>query len=115
MPIYESAGQGKLTPRWFRRIIRSALESLNLDMPDPIPAAVRTHLSLVSPRDALWKVHWPEAGESFADLQSARTPAHIRLIFDELFFIELGLELRRREQKANRDCLPGKRQGAGGD
>ena len=89
-PIYESAGQGKLTPRWFRRIIRWALENLSPDLPDPIPAAVRTHLSLISPREALWRVHWPEAGESFADLQSSRTPAHIRLIFDELFFIELG-------------------------
>jgi ATP-dependent DNA helicase RecG len=100
VPIYESAGQGKLTPRWFRRIIRFALENLNPDLPDPIPAAVRAHLSLVSPREALWKVHWPDAGESFADLQSSRTPAHIRLIFDELFFVELGLELKHREQKA---------------
>jgi ATP-dependent DNA helicase RecG len=33
-------------------------------------------------------------------LQSARTPAHIRLIFEELFFVELGLELKRRQQKA---------------
>ena len=100
VPIYESTGQGKLTPRWFRRIIRGTLENLNPDLPDPIPAAVRAHLSLVSPREALWRVHWPEAGESFADLQSSRTAAHIRLIFDELFFIELGLELKRREQKA---------------
>ncbi|MBZ5656125.1 MAG: ATP-dependent DNA helicase RecG [Acidobacteriia bacterium] len=98
VPIYESTG--KLTPRWFRCIIRSALENLNPDLPDPIPPAVRAHLSLVSPREALWKVHWPDAGESFADLQSARTPGHIRLIFDELFFVELGLELKRREQKA---------------
>jgi ATP-dependent DNA helicase RecG len=100
VPIYESTGQGKLTPRWFRRIIRSALENLSPDQPDPIPAAVRAHLGLVSPREALWQVHWPEAGESFSDLQSSRTPAHIRMIFDELFFIELGLELKRREQKA---------------
>jgi ATP-dependent DNA helicase RecG len=100
VPIYESTGQGKLTPRWFRRIIRGTLDNLSPDLPDPIPAAVRAHLSLVSPREALWKVHWPDAGESFADLQSSRTPAHIRLIFDELFFVELGLELKRREQKA---------------
>ncbi|HEY6304108.1 MAG TPA: ATP-dependent DNA helicase RecG [Terriglobales bacterium] len=100
VPIYESTGQGRLTPRWFRRIIRGALENLSPDLPDPIPAAVRTHLSLVSPREALFKVHWPDAGESFADLQSSRTAAHIRMIFDELFFIELGLELKRREQKA---------------
>src|SRR5271154_6574489 len=100
VPIYESAGQGKLTPRWFRRIIRWTLDNLNPDLPDPIPAAVRAHLSLVSPREALSQVHWPDAGESFTNLQSSRTPAHIRMIFDELFFIELGLELRRREQKA---------------
>src|SRR5271168_3385488 len=100
VPIYESTGQGKLTPRWFRRIIRWTLENLNPDSPDPIPAAVRAHLSLVSPREALWKVHWPDPGESFGDLQSSRSPAHIRMIFDELFFIELGLELKRREQKA---------------
>jgi ATP-dependent DNA helicase RecG len=100
VPIYESTGQGKLTPRWFRRIIRGTLENLNPDLPDPIPAAVRAHLSLVSPREALWKVHWPDAGESFTDLQSSRTAAHVRMIFDELFFIELGLELKRREQKA---------------
>jgi ATP-dependent DNA helicase RecG len=100
VPIYESAGQGKLTSRWFRRVIRWTLENLSPHLHDPIPAAVRAHLSLASPREALLKVHWPDAGESFNDLQSSRTPAHIRMIFDELFFIELGLELRRREQKA---------------
>src|SRR6267378_1994176 len=100
VPIYESTGQGKLTPRWFRRIIRWALDNLGPDALDPIPAAVRAHLSLIARREALAKVHWPDPGESFADLQSSRTPAHIRLIFDELFFVELGLELKRREQRA---------------
>jgi ATP-dependent DNA helicase RecG len=100
VPIYESAGQGRLTPRWFRRTIRTALENLTPDLTDPIPAAVRSHLGLISPREALWKVHWPEAGESFDDLQTSRTPAHVRMIFEELFFVELGLELKRRQQKA---------------
>src|SRR6202795_2494204 len=100
VPIYESTAQGKLTPRWFRRMIRWTLENLNHNLPDPIPAAVRAHMSLVAPREAWWKVHWPDAGESFSDLQASRTAAHIRLIFDELFFVELGLELKHREQKA---------------
>ena len=100
VPIYESAGQGRLTSRWFRRTIRTALENLNPDLPESIPTAVRAHLGLISPRQALWKVHWPDAGESLEDLRSARTPAHLRLIFDELFFVELGLELKRRQQKA---------------
>jgi ATP-dependent DNA helicase RecG len=99
VPIYESAGQGRVTARWFRRVIRTALDDLTPDLAETIPAAVRSRLALVSPREALWKVHWPEAGESFEDLQSSRTAAHIRLIFEELFFVELGLELKRRQQK----------------
>jgi len=100
VPIYESAGQGKLTSRWFRRTIRTALENLTPELPESIPAAVRKRLDLMPSRQALWKVHWPDEGESFQDLQASRTQAHIRLIFEELFFIELGLELKRREQKA---------------
>jgi ATP-dependent DNA helicase RecG len=98
VPIYEAIG--RLTPRWFRRAIRTALDNLTPDLPEPIPAAVRAHLGLISPQAALWNVHWPEPGESFDALQTSRTPAHIRMIFDELFFVELGLELKRRQQKA---------------
>jgi len=100
VPIYESAGQGRLTPRWFRRIINIALENLPPELPDPVPAVVRSRMNLIAPREALWRVHWPDPGENFQDLQASRTPAHIRLIFEELFFLELGLELKRREQKA---------------
>ena len=100
VPIYESAGQGRLTSRWFRRIIHTALENLPSDLPDPIPEIVRRHLSLISPREALQKVHWPDPGESIEYLLSSRTPAHVRLIFEELFFVELGLEVKRREQRA---------------
>ncbi len=98
VPIYEATG--RLTPRWFRRAIRTALDNLTPELPDAIPAMVRNHVALVAPRAALWNVHWPEPGESLNDLQSFRTPALIRMIFDELFFVELGLELKRREQKA---------------
>lgn len=100
VPIYESAGQGKVTPRWFRRIIHRALEDLAPELPDPIPEPVRQRMQLIGPREALWRVHWPDPGESFHDLQSWRTPAHVRLIFEELFFLELGLEMKRRQQRA---------------
>jgi ATP-dependent DNA helicase RecG len=100
VPIYEATGQGRLTSRWFRRTIRQALENLPANLPDPVPATIRQRLSLMGPREALWQVHWPEAGESLRDLQEARTPAHVRMIFEELFLLELGLELKRRQLKA---------------
>ena len=100
VPIYEGTGQGRLTSRWFRRVIRFALDNLAPETQDPVPETVRARLRLISPREALIKVHWPDPGESLIDLQSSRTPAHVRLIFEELFFTELGLELKRRQQKA---------------
>ena len=44
VPIYE-AGR-RLTSKWFRRIIRTALDNLTPDLPEAIPAAVRAHLGL---------------------------------------------------------------------
>ncbi len=100
VPIYETAGNGRLTARWFRRVIHAMLESLDQDLPDAIPPAVRGRMGLIDRRRAFWQAHWPEVGESLANLQAARTPAHIRLIFEELFFLELGLELKRRKMRA---------------
>jgi ATP-dependent DNA helicase RecG len=102
VPIYEAAGKGKLTSRWFRRIIHGALENLAPDVPDGVPAPIRARMGLVPRREAFWRAHWPDPGESFQLLQAARTPAHIRLIFEELFFLELGLELKRNRMRALR-------------
>jgi ATP-dependent DNA helicase RecG len=100
VPIYESAGNGRLSSRWFRRAIRTTLESLTSEIPDPVPAAVGARLNLIPRTQAFWQVHWPDPGEPFQDLQNARTPAHQRLIFEELFFLELGLELKRQRIRA---------------
>lgn len=100
VPIYESAGKGRLTARWFRRVIHGMLENLDQDIPDAIPAVVRGRIGLIDRRRAFWQAHWPEVGESILKLQEARTPAHLRMIFEELFFLELGLELKRRKVRA---------------
>jgi ATP-dependent DNA helicase RecG len=100
VPIYESAAQGRINARWFRKTIHTALENLDPNLPEAIPETVRKRMALVGPLEALKKVHFPDPGESFSLLQAARSPAHLRLIFEELFFVELGLELRRRQQKA---------------
>jgi ATP-dependent DNA helicase RecG len=100
VPIYEAAGNGRLTTRWFRRVIHGMLENLQPDIPDAIPAVVRGRMELIDRRQSFWHAHWPEVGESLTQLQAARTPALLRLIFEELFFLELGLELKRRKMRS---------------
>jgi ATP-dependent DNA helicase RecG len=96
VPIYGSAADGKLTSRWFRRIIYTALESLSSEIPDGLPPALCRRLNLLDRRTAFHRAHFPPVGESFTELDEQQTPAHRRLIFEELFFLQVGLELKRR-------------------
>ena len=99
VPIYETTAGGKLTSRWFRRVIHGALEKVASQIPDGLPQALCRRLELVDRRKAFDEVHFPPAGELFADLAAFRTPAQRRLIFEELFFLEVGLELKRRRMR----------------
>lgn len=96
-PVYESlSGTSKLSSRWIRRVIHGILEELKGQIPESLPGALCERLQLASREDALRGVHFPEAGTPFPQLQSSSTAAHRRLIFEELFYLELGLELKRR-------------------
>jgi ATP-dependent DNA helicase RecG len=99
VPIYESAANAKLTTRWFRKVIYGALQKLVAEIPDGLPPVLCRRLNLLDRRQAFMLAHFPETGESFADLANFCTPAHRRLIFEELFFLEVGLELRRRRMR----------------
>lgn len=95
VPVYETLGS-KLTSRWQRRVIFDLLESLSGNISDSLPPAFLERLGLPKREAALKQVHFPEAGTPFSQLQSWATLGHRRLIFEELFFLELGLELKRR-------------------
>jgi ATP-dependent DNA helicase RecG len=98
-PVYESLSGSKLASRWQRKTIFNLLEAMRGAVPECLPRALLERLDLPDRETALREVHFPPEGTPFAELQSASTPAHRRLIFEELFFLELGLELKRRKMK----------------
>jgi ATP-dependent DNA helicase RecG len=95
-PVYETLGN-KLASRWQRRIIYRVLEDLKGRIPETLPQAICRRLDLPSREDALRWAHFPEAGTPMSQLQAWATPAQKRLIFEELFFLELGLEVKRKK------------------
>ena len=105
VPVYESIGGTnawgkKFTSRSLRLVLWGLLEELKAaDVPETLPAQLLAELELPSRLEALRAVHFPPAGTPIGDLQSAATPAHRRLIFEELFYLELGLELKRRRMR----------------
>ena len=98
-PVYESLGGSRLASRWQRKTIYNLLESLAGTVPECLPKCMLDHLALPGREMALRNVHFPPEGTPLGELQSWSTPAHRRLIFEELFFLELGLELKRRRMK----------------
>jgi ATP-dependent DNA helicase RecG len=98
-PVYESLGGARLASRWQRKVIFQLLESMRGQMPECLPAAMLARLGLPGRETALCQVHFPPEGVPLGQLQAAGTLAHRRLIFEELFFLELGLELKRRRMR----------------
>ena len=98
-PVYESLGGSRLASRWQRKTIFNLLEGMRGAVPDCLPQSMLDRLALPDREIALREVHFPLEGTPFPQLQSSSTPAHRRLIFEELFFLELGLELKRRRMK----------------
>jgi ATP-dependent DNA helicase RecG len=106
VPVYESLGGtttrgAKLTSKWLRRVIWGLFDELGTNEPtiETLPLSLLQRLGFPGRLAALRGVHFPEAGTPMAELISASTPAHRRLIFEELFYLELGLELKRRRMR----------------
>ncbi|HEX4652355.1 MAG TPA: DEAD/DEAH box helicase, partial [Granulicella sp.] len=110
VPVYESLGGttpwgAKLTSKWTRRLMWSILQELSETaaqrtsgpVPETLPAPMLQRLDFPTRLAALRAVHFPEAGTPIVELMSSATPAHRRLIFEELFYLELGLSLKRRK------------------
>lgn len=95
VPVY--AALGELTSGRIRWLIASALRAVPQSLPETLPAKLLERLQLPDRRSAFMEVHFPVAGASLAQLQAARTPGHRRLIFEELFFLEYGIALKRRK------------------
>ena len=80
-PIYpQTAG---MNSRAIEKLIKTAFE-YGERMPDPIPPEIRNSYCLMEINDALRNVHFPQNEDMLSE-------ARRRLIFEELFLLELGL------------------------
>jgi ATP-dependent DNA helicase RecG len=94
VPIY-SETEG-LYQRTMRRLMKTLLEEFSSDLSSPIPEEILERLGLMGFREAFQKVHFPEDGDLIEELHLHRSKGHHRIIFDEFFFLELGMALRKK-------------------
>ena len=100
VPVYERIGA--LSAKQLRALVHRALELLPDDLDDPLPASLRARRRLPDRGRALREAHFPPPDAPLALLNRFRTPAHVRLILEELFLFRLGLEVRGRARARER-------------
>ncbi len=88
VPVYPKT-KG-ITDRSLRRWIKLALDRIEEQLTDYLPAAIRTAGQLVRYDEAVPAYHFPSDPSSYKE-------AVRRLAFDELFLLQLGLLRRKRE------------------
>jgi ATP-dependent DNA helicase RecG len=84
-----------IPPRTYRRIIEQVVETYVPHVPETLPPAVRDYFHLLDLQASLREVHFPTDMPDRGEL----SPGLHRLIFEELFFLELQI-VRGREELA---------------
>ena len=100
VPIYEAVS--KITTRVLRSITHRVLDSLD-PLDDHLPAYIRQRLKMPDRWTAIRHTHFPPPEADLRLLNQFRSPAQFRLIFEEFFWLECGITLKRR----NARTLPG--------
>ncbi len=96
VPVYE--GMGGVSSRMLRRIVYGVLLNFDGNLPDPLPEEIRERYRFPTRREALMYAHFPPKDESLELLNSFRSPAQVRLIFEEFFYYQVALALRRQRE-----------------
>ena len=80
-------------------MIYGVLENLSSIIPDPLARGYPRALPVsVAPRCVEF-VHFPPPGADLDTLNRVPSPAHLRLIFEEFFFYQLSIALRRQQHR----------------
>jgi ATP-dependent DNA helicase RecG len=83
-----------------RKIVRNAWDAYNHHIQPIFPEEFAEEHHLSDPWSCLQEIHFPSPDIDPELLLIGRSAAHRTLIFDEFFFLELGLALRRRKNLA---------------
>ncbi|MCL2178084.1 MAG: ATP-dependent DNA helicase RecG [Cystobacterineae bacterium] len=93
VPIY--IGFERHEQRMFRELVFKLLHSFASQIKETLTEGLKVELGLMDLKEAWRQLHFPEETQTLEALNAAQTPMHRRLAFDELFFLQLGLALRR--------------------
>jgi ATP-dependent DNA helicase RecG len=103
LPVYLRPGGLSLSV--MRKWIGQALTEFARLIPSYLPSATLQRQSLLRLTDALLQLHQPDVKSDPAKLNNGSSVAHRSILFDELFYLQLGLGLRKKSRGASKGVI----------
>ena len=97
VPVYRKLGEFR-TKR-LREIMHAVLGLVDDDaITETLPADLCARQRLIDRATSIRRIHFPSDDAPLSEYENARSPAHLRLIFEEFFWVALAIALRRGER-----------------
>ena len=97
VPVYRKLGT--FQTKRLREIVFSVLQNLDKStIKETLPEDLCKRQNLISRASAIEEIHFPPEDSSISDYEMARSRAHLRLIFEEFFWVSFALQLKRGER-----------------
>jgi len=94
VPVYRKLGEFR--PKQLREIMHRTLAGIaDESIPETLPAELRQRQRLINRVEALRLIHFPSESASLEEYERSRSPAHRRLIFEDFFWLALGLLVKQ--------------------
>jgi len=97
VPVYPLT-QG-LRPRQVRKLMKQVIDQWAWQIPDFLPETIKQHRDLLELPQAIYHAHYP-------DDEVLKDRARVRLAFDELFLLQLGVLSKKREWQEDQTATP---------
>jgi len=98
VPVYRKLGP--FQTKRLREIVFSILQNLDRSsIGENLPADVLNRQNLIPRHQAIEEIHFPPENTAISDYGMFRSKAHLRLIFEEFFWVSFALQLKRGERK----------------
>jgi len=94
LPVYQKPTT--MTVAVMRKLVQDAAQQWGPRLASVLPPSVVTAARVTDLSTAMQLLHHPRPDANIDALGSARSVAHRSLVFDELFYLQLGMALRRR-------------------
>jgi len=105
VPVYRKLGD--FNSKRVREIVHAVLSLLNNKaIEETLPADLRHRAGLIGRAEAVREIHFPPPDVSMADYEQSKSPAHLRMIFEDFFWVTFAIGLKRGQREKEIKAAP---------